>query len=167
MNKVMDKLLKSDPSLIYAPVDGRLTALEDFADPLFAEAVLGPGIVIEPEDGMVYAPFMGEVTSVSESKNAIGLKCFTGVEVLIHIGVDTVRMKGEGFQVVAEKGKKIRTGDVLITFDPEGIKEAGLVNSVAVVVPNADKFDGIILAAQPGDAIKHGERLLQVPSLDE
>lgn len=167
MNIVVDKLLKSDPAYIYAPVDGKVTALEDFADPLFAEGVLGPGIVIEPEEGMIYAPFMGEVTSVSESKNAIGLKCFTGVEVLIHIGVDTVRMKGEGFQVIAEKGKKIRTGDVLISFDPETISEAGLVNSIVMVVPNAAKFDGIVMVSQLGENVKHGERLMKIPSLDK
>lgn len=167
MLNIVDKFLKTDPSVIYTPLDGTVIALENYPDPMFAEGILGPGLGIQPAGNIIYAPFMGEVTNISEKKNAIALKSFQGVEIVIHIGVDTAKMDGEGFQVLVNKGKKVACGDALITFDSEKIKEAGLHDITAVVVPNAVEFDGMTILANPGDPVKASSKLIKVNGIDD
>ena len=118
-----------------APLSGRVIPLEDIPDQVFSQGVLGEGVGIQPTGNVVLAPAGGEVTTVMEgSGHACGLLLEDGVEVLIHVGIDTVSMGGRGFQLHVKEGERVRPGDRLITFDPEEIRRAGLSPVTAFVV---------------------------------
>ncbi|HEY4600985.1 MAG TPA: PTS system trehalose-specific EIIBC component [Cerasibacillus sp.] len=129
--------------VIYAPLNGTVKQLETVPDPTFSEKMVGDGIAIIPEDGEVVAPFTGEVVSVFPTKHAIGLKNDAGVEVLIHIGLETVGLKGEGFQAHVEQGDKVELGQRLITFDLETIKQKAKHIITPIIVTNSKAFSGL------------------------
>ncbi len=126
--------------VIYAPIQGNVVPREQIPDETFASGVLGDGVGIEPELGEVVAPFDGVVSSVTETKHAIGVSGPGGMEVLIHVGVDTVKMKGDGFTMLVQEGDKVRAGQKLMTFDIEKIKAAGYSTTSAVLLTNSDEF---------------------------
>lgn len=126
--------------VIYAPIQGNVVPREQIPDETFASGVLGDGVGIEPELGEVVAPFDGVVSSVTETKHAIGVSGPGGMEVLIHVGVDTVKMKGDGFTMLVQEGDKVRAGQKLMTFDIEKIKAAGYSTTAAVLLTNSDEF---------------------------
>lgn len=146
-----------DPMVIYAPAEGRAIPLSQFPDEVFSSEALGPGCGIEPEGDTVCAPFNGEVTQVIDTKHAVGLTSESGVEVLIHIGVDTVAMNGKGFQTDIKPGQKVMKGEKLITFDRQAIREAGYKEAIAVIVINADDYSSVELT---GSAAVFGEPML-------
>lgn len=108
-----------------SPMTGKMIALEDIPDPVFASGTMGTGYAVELSDGKVVAPFDGEVIACFVTGHAYGLKSNDGVEILIHIGLDTVQLKGQGFNRKVEDGQKIKQGDVLVDVDLELIKENG------------------------------------------
>lgn len=112
---------KKDPN-INAFIKGTLVALENVSDPVFAQKMMGDGFAIEPTDNSVYAPVDGEITVVFPTYHAYGITTKSGVEVLIHLGIDTVELDGEGFTTEVSVGDKVKTGDVLGTMDVEKIK---------------------------------------------
>lgn len=123
------------PGDIKAPLSGRIIPLEEIPDQVFSQGVLGEGVGIEPTDNVVLAPADGEVSTVMEdSGHACGLLLDNGVELLIHVGMDTVSMGGDGFQLHVKEGDRVRLGDKLITFDPEKIRQAGHPITTAFVV---------------------------------
>ena len=126
-----------------SPLKGELIALQDVKDPVFAGGAMGRGAAIRNPEGKVYAPFDGEVTVFFETKHAIGLKSKDGVELLIHVGMDTVNLKGEHFTAKAAQGDKITKGQLLLEFDPEGIAAAGYDTTTPVVVTNHDQYGSI------------------------
>lgn len=126
--------------VIYAPIQGNVVPREQIPDETFASGVLGDGVGIEPELGEVVAPFDGVVSSVTETKHAIGVSGPGGMEVLIHVGVDTVKMKGDGFTMLVQEGDKVRAGQKLMTFDIEKIKAAGYSTTSAVLLTNSDEY---------------------------
>ena len=126
---------------IYAPIKGNAISYEDIPDETFASGVLGAGIGIEPEEGVVYAPYDGEISSTTETKHAIGITGAGDMELLIHVGVDTVNMKGDGFELFVKEGDKVKKGDKLITFDIEKIKAAGYSPTTAVLLTNSDDYE--------------------------
>lgn len=128
---------------IHSPVKGQLVALSDVNDEVFSSGALGKGIGIKPSDGNVYAPFDAKVVSLFPTNHAIGLKSDTGVELLIHIGIDTVELDGQYFQSFVNQEQKVSQGDLLIRFEPEKIKEAGYETDVIVVVTNTDQFETV------------------------
>lgn len=148
------------PLTVYTPAEGKIIPLNEFPDEMFSEEVLGPGCGILPTGNLVSAPFNGVVTQVTDTLHAVGLTSDNGVEVLIHIGVDTVAMKGEGFKCHIKADQKIYRGDPLINFDRDAIKAAGYPDAIAVVVTNADEFAGVGLK-KTGDAVT-GDVMLQV-----
>lgn len=107
----------------YAPVNGTILPIEEVPDPTFANKLIGDGIAFEPTDGEVVAPVTGEVVQVFPTKHAIGIKSEAGFEVLLHVGIETVAMDGEGFTVSVNPGDKVNTGDKLLTFDLDLVKE--------------------------------------------
>lgn len=107
-----------------APVAGRVVGLDEVGDPVFASRALGEGVGIEPADGRVVAPVDGELIIVAATGHAFGIRTADGVEVLIHIGIDTVQMKGEGFDVRAEAGRQVSTGDLLVEVDLDAVRAA-------------------------------------------
>ncbi|MFI3939745.1 beta-glucoside-specific PTS transporter subunit IIABC [Vagococcus fluvialis] len=130
---------------IVSPVKGNVLPLNQAKDPVFAEGVVGRGAVVEPTEGVVYAPFNGTVMTVFPTKHAIGLISDNGMELLIHIGVDTVQLEGEYFEIFITKGQKIKTGDKLASFDVKGIEEAGYSSQVLVINTNTLDYADIIL----------------------
>lgn len=129
------------PGEIKSPLSGRIIPLEEIPDQVFSQGVLGEGVGIEPTDNVVLAPADGEVSTVMEdSGHACGLLLDNGVELLIHVGMDTVSMGGDGFQLHVKEGDRVRLGDKLITFDPEKIRRAGHPTTTAFVVTEPADF---------------------------
>ncbi|MDO5300134.1 MAG: PTS glucose transporter subunit IIA [Clostridia bacterium] len=136
-----------EPLTVYAVTAGEVILLAQFPDELFSQEMLGPGCGILPAEEIVRAPFNGTVTQLTDTGHAIGVTSDDGVELLIHIGVDTVEMGGQGFKSHAVVGQKIRRGDRLITFDRDAIKAAGHSEAIAVVVTNSDEFSAVKMKA--------------------
>lgn len=128
---------------VMQPVKGSVVKREDIPDATFASGVLGDGVGIVPTEGLVVAPFKGTVTSVAESNHAVGLEA-NGMELLIHVGVDTVNMKGDGFTCLVKEGDAIEAGQSLIRFDMDKIKAAGYNNTVAVLLTNAEDLEEVV-----------------------
>ncbi len=126
-----------------SPLKGTMVPLQDIKDPVFSSGSMGRGMAVENPEGKVYAPFDGEITVFFETKHAIGLKSDDGVELLIHVGMDTVNLKGECFTAKAQQGDKVKRGQLLLEFDPEGIKKAGYEVTTPVVVTNHTEFGEI------------------------
>ena len=116
---------------------------ESIPDDTFASGVLGDGVGINPIEGVIFAPFDGEVTSVADSKHAIGLSNDAGMELLIHVGVDTVAMNGDGFAPTVEEGDKVKAGQVIMTFDRDKIAAANHPDCVVVLLTNADDYNDV------------------------
>ena len=125
---------------LFAPVKGNVIGREEIPDETFAAGILGDGVGIEPETGEVVAPFDGEISTVADTRHAVGITGPDGMEVLIHVGIDTVNMKGEGFEVFVSEGEKVKAGQRLLTFDIEKIKEAGYSTTTAVLLTNSDDY---------------------------
>lgn len=125
---------------VLAPVKGQILSLDDVNDAVFSSGAMGKGLAIIPDEGVVYAPFDGEVVTVYPSKHAIGLRSDTGVEILVHIGLDTVQLNGQYFESFVEDGQSIRVGDPLIRFDLEQIKQAGYDVITPVIVTNTASY---------------------------
>ena len=128
------------PGTVYAPVSGTAVPSEQIPDETFATGVLGRGVGIQPEEGVIVAPFDGEISSVTDTHHAVGITSPDGMELLIHVGVDTVDMKGDGFDCFVQASQKVKAGDRLITFDRAKIAAAGHPDMVAVLLTNADDY---------------------------
>ncbi|AVQ33183.1 PTS glucose transporter subunit IIA [Staphylococcus muscae] len=116
---------------IYAPITGEYVKVEDIPDPVFAQKMMGDGFGIKPTEGKVVSPIEGVVDNVFPTKHAIGLKADNGLEVLVHIGLDTVQLNGEGFETLVESGDRVNVGDALVSFDLDYINE----NAKSIISP--------------------------------
>ncbi|MCI5901752.1 MAG: glucose PTS transporter subunit IIA [Blautia sp.] len=125
---------------VFSPADGTLVPLKDVADGVFSEGILGPGAAIDPSEGRIYAPFDGIVTMIFETKHAISLTSDSGIEVLIHIGIDTVNLKGKYFSIQVKEGDHVRKGAFLAAFDLERIQSEGYRTITPMIVTNAENF---------------------------
>ncbi|MBE5959518.1 MAG: PTS beta-glucoside transporter subunit IIBCA [Lachnospiraceae bacterium] len=128
------------------PVKGEIISYKDIPDETFASGVLGEGVGIQPAEGIVYAPMDGEISSVADSKHAIGITGPEDMELLIHVGVDTVEMKGDGFTTFVEEGDKVVKGQKIMEFDIEKIKAAGKPDTVVVLLTNSDDYENLELS---------------------
>lgn len=126
--------------VLLAPLKGNVINREEIPDETFAAGVLGDGVGIEPEAGEVVAPFDGEISTVAETHHAVGITGPGEMEVLIHVGIDTVNMKGDGFEVFVSEGDKVKAGQKLMTFDMGKIKAAGYSATTAVLLTNSDDY---------------------------
>ena len=151
------KKAKEYDDVIYAPLKGEAVASAEVNDPTFAEEMLGKGMAIKPSEGKVYAPFDGEVALVFDTKHAISLVSTKGTEILIHVGLDTVMLKGEHYTAHVEAGAAVKKGDLLLEFDMEAIKAAGYEIITPVVICNADDYKDVIRTTgkqvEPGDTV--------------
>ena len=129
---------------VFSPVAGEVITLESVNDPTFAEKMLGDGVAIIPNDGKIFAPFSGEVVTVFPTKHAIGLKSDTGIELLIHFGLDTVNLKGKPFTQHIEAGQHVKQGELLMEADIKQIQDAGYDITTPVVVTNTAEFVEIV-----------------------
>ncbi|MGP4107523.1 PTS system trehalose-specific EIIBC component [Virgibacillus sp. L01] len=129
--------------MIYAPLSGQVKKLEDVPDPTFSEKMMGDGLAIDPSDGKVVAPLDGEVVQIFPTKHAVGIRGNSGVEVLIHIGLDTVSLDGEGFEAHVKQGDQVKIGDPLITFDVEYIRGNASDVITPVIITNGSELESI------------------------
>ncbi|QMV13612.1 glucose PTS transporter subunit IIA [Vibrio spartinae] len=150
---------------IFSPLSGAVLPLEASADSIFSMGILGAGIVIIPDSGTVYAPVDGEVVSNFNHSHAIGLKTQQGVEVFIHIGIDTVKLEGMHFSAALPKGMQVKRGQPLISFDHAAISGMGYDLETVVLIKNTAEFDEVICHVQRGEPIEHGATLLTVRAL--
>jgi PTS system glucose-specific IIA component len=124
---------------IMAPVNGRVVALPLVPDATFAERMLGDGIAVEPTEGRIMAPCAGTITMVSETGHAFAITSEGGLEILVHIGLDTVKMQGHGFKQLVRAGTKVKAGEPIIEMNLDMIKDAGHKTITPVVITNMDK----------------------------
>ncbi|MBQ7063343.1 MAG: PTS glucose transporter subunit IIA [Firmicutes bacterium] len=135
-------VIRTPGGAVIQPVPGKVIAREDIPDQTFATGILGDGVGIDPEEGVVYAPFDGEIASIFDTNHAVSLEA-NGMELLIHVGIDTVNMQGEGFKGFVQDGDQVKAGQKLIEFDIDKIKAAGYSPVVAVLLTNSDDIEGV------------------------
>lgn len=154
---VTGTLASPSEGVIQTPIVGDVVALSNVNDPVFSSGAMGQGIAVKPSQDVVYAPADAEVTIVFPTGHAYGLRTANGAEILIHVGIDTVSMNGEGFNQKVNQGDKVKAGDVLGTFDSAKIAAAGLDNTTMVIVTNTADFASVYPVASgtvaKGDAI--------------
>lgn len=138
---------------IASPAEGKAISLSEVADATFAQEILGKGAAIVPEKGVIYAPFDGKVDVMFETGHAVGLVGENGVELLVHIGIDTVNLERKYFSPKKAAGDVVKKGDVLIEFDIEKIKEAGYDVTTPVIVSNTDQY-AIVEKTATGEVTK-------------
>lgn len=154
------KAVENAKLTICAPLNGEAKKLEEVDDPTFSAGILGQGAAILPSEGKLYAPFDGTVASIFDTKHAICLENSSGAEVLIHIGLETVTLRGKYFNAKVKAGDVVKTGDLLIEFDLNKIKKE-FQTITPVLVANADDFESVI-AVKTSGKIKAGEAFLEV-----
>lgn len=145
---------------IQTPIVGDVVALENVNDPVFSSGAMGQGIAVKPSQGVVYAPADAEVSIAFATGHAYGLKTTNGAEILIHVGIDTVSMNGEGFEQKVAQGDKVKAGDVLGTFDSNKIAAAGLDDTTMVIVTNTADYASVTPVAS-GSVVK-GDAIIEV-----
>lgn len=132
---------EGEAEFVVSPVAGEIIALGDVKDPVFAGGVMGPGVAVVPEIGEVRAPFAGVVKALFPTAHAIGLMADSGVEILVHVGLDTVNLQGAHFTAHVAVDQRVQVGDLLIDFDIASIVEAGYDTTTPIVVTNAAKYE--------------------------
>ena len=140
-------VISCEAGKILQPTKGRVIPQEEIPDETFAAGVLGAGVGIEPEEGIVVAPYDGEISTVAESKHAIGITGAGDMELLIHVGVDTVAMNGDGFTPLVAEGDHVKAGQEILRFDRAKIKAAGHPDTVVVLLTNSDDYENVKLGA--------------------
>lgn len=156
---------KEKPSIvkqteIVSPIKGRVVKMENMKDAAFASGVLGKGVAILPEEGKVYAPVDAVVSAMFPTLHAIGLKTEEGVELLIHVGLDTVQLEGKGFEAMIKQGDLVKKGQLLVKFDKEFIEQQGFSTETPVLISNADDYLDIV--ETKSEKVNPGENLLTV-----
>ncbi len=149
----------SKSGVIYLPIAGETIALKDIEDGVFSGGVLGPGCGIRPTKEDVYAFIDGTIVMIAPTKHAIGIRSDEGIEVLLHIGMDTVEMNGTPFQVAVKVGQRVKCGDYLMSFDQEMIQKAGHPTTSALVITNAKEIHDV-------QVLPLGERDVVAPCLE-
>lgn len=124
---------------VVSPITGKVIPIEDVNDPTFANKLMGDGIAIEPSTNTIVAPCNSKVIMISDTKHAIGLETTDGMQIILHIGIDTVKRNGRGFELVSEEGD-VKTGDPLVVFDRESMEDEGVDTTVLVVFVDTKEF---------------------------
>ena len=157
---VTGNLVSLSEGVIQTPIVGDVVALSNVNDPVFSSGAMGQGIAVKPRQDVVYAPADAEVTIVFPTGHAYGLRTANGAEILIHVGIDTVSMNGEGFNHKVAQGDKVKAGDVLGTFDSAKIAAAGLDNTTMVIVTNTADFASVNPVAS--GSVAKGDAIIEV-----
>ena len=150
----------SFPVVLAADAAGAFVKMEDIPDEVFAQGILGQGCGIDPSEGKVYAPFDGQVETLPDSLHALGLLSDSGVELLIHVGLETVNLNGRHFTSRVRQGQHFRKGELLLEFDLSAIQAEGYDTVTPVVVTNADDFAAVTPAA--AGPVKPEDPILQI-----
>lgn len=145
---------------IVSPVNGTVRGIEEVNDPVFSEKMMGDGIAVEYADGDVYAPVSGEITTVIQpSCHAFGLKTEAGLELLVHVGLDTVRLKGGEFKLLKEQGDCVKAGEKILTVNAQALREKGIDMITPIVIVNSDEYE-IAEKGAPGGTAVSGKTVL-------
>lgn len=142
--EVSNVMISADVEIIGSPLNGKIIALSDVKDKVFASQALGKGVAIDPEDGIVVSPVDGIITTLFPTLHAIGITSNTGVEILIHVGIDTVQLDGNGFEAYIKQGDKVSKGQKLISFDIKKIEAEGYCVQTPIVITNTANYQKII-----------------------
>lgn len=145
--------------VIYSPADGKILPLSLVEDEVFSAGILGDGLGIVPTTGEIFAPCDGVVDAIFDSRHAVSMTSDLGAELLIHCGIDTVELKGEGFELAISQGCHVKRGELLLRFDPNLLKERGYYTTTPVIVVNADSY--VVEKAEPG-TVRTGEPLMRL-----
>ncbi|TPF87039.1 PTS mannose transporter subunit IIABC [Bifidobacterium sp. UTCIF-37] len=152
---------QSEPTTaVLSPVNGHVVSLDDAGDPVFASRALGEGVGVQPTDSIVKAPVSGVLQTVAETGHAFGLKTDDGVEVLVHVGIDTVKMNGEGFAVAVAKGDRVNAGDTLVTVDFDKVKASGYSTTTLMTVLNTAMLTAV--TPKTGVDVKAGDEVIAI-----
>lgn len=151
---------KNKKHMLGAPAAGKAVPIQEVNDPTFAEEILGKGVAVIPSDGKIYAPADGEVGMVFDTLHAVSLTTTYGAEVLIHVGLDTVKLKGEGFEGHVKAGDKVKKGDLLLTVDLEKVKAAGYDIITPMLICNTTDYASV--EAMVGKDVTAGDDVLSV-----
>lgn len=146
--------------VLVAPIEGEVVSVTDVSDPTFGEEILGKGVAIKPTDGKVYAPVEGTVTMMFDTKHAFSMVSTEGAEILVHIGLDTVTLKGKHFTAHVGNDAKVKKGDLLLEFDVEAIKAEGFDVISPIVITNSDNYKEI--KREINKAVKPGDQIMEL-----
>ena len=133
-------LKKNKDNNLYAPVTGEMIEIENVPDQMFAEKMMGDGVGFKFDGNTVYSPCDGEITMIANTLHAVGIKAANGAEILIHIGLDTVQLNGQGFKVITKAGSKVKKGTPIIEVDQEFMKKNNINLTTPMVITNSDEF---------------------------
>ena len=146
---------------VFAPATGRGVALADVPDPVFSGGVLGEGYGIWPDEGIIYAPVSGVISATTPTMHALGLTSKDGLEILIHVGVDTVEMRGDGFTSFVKQDEEVKAGQPLMSFDLKKIRAAKHPEVIIIAVTNTSELSGVP-PVEPAEKIEAGAPILRV-----
>ena len=150
---------------LVSPLDGTVMPLAEVKDEVFSSGAMGQGVAVEPTNGLLRAPADGKMVMTFETGHAVGMKSNDGAEILIHIGMDTVNLQGKGFETLVQKGQEVKTGDPLVKFDIDAIKEAGYTVTTPIVITNSKEY-GQVRQVAFGE-VKTGDKILDLKPLEE
>jgi PTS system, glucose subfamily, IIA component len=145
---------------LYSHMNGTAVKLEDVEDEVFSQKILGEGAAVEPSEGKLYAPCDGKIDSVFDTKHAVNMVSDDGVEILLHIGIDTVKLGGQYFEAHVSDGQEVKKGDLLISFDMDKIKAAGYKVTTPLIIGNTDDFASVEPVAQ--NSVSAGDMILKI-----
>lgn len=148
---------------VYSPINGKCVKLSEVSDPMFSEGMMGNGVAIVPKEGKVFAPVDGVISAIFETRHAIGITSKDGAEILIHVGIDTVNLKGKHFNAKIKAGDAIKKGDLLLEFNVDAIKKEGYEIITPVIVTNSSVYSEVLPALNVvGKTVKQGDKLINL-----
>ena len=151
---------KKQDAVLGAPMAGTIVPMAEVKDEAFASCALGEGVAVEPAEGKLFAPADGSIDNVFDTKHAIGMTTDSGVELLLHVGIDTVKLGGQHFTAHVANDQKVKKGDLLLSFDMEAIKAAGYLCTTPMIVCNTDEYQSVTPIAT--GKVKPGQAVLEV-----
>ena len=152
---------KSEKTIsLYSHLNGTVVPLDDVDDEVFSMHILGDGVAVVPSEGKLYAPCNGKIDSIFDTKHAVNILSEDGAEILLHIGIDTVKLGGQFFEAYVTDGQEVKKGDLLISFDIDKIKKAGYKTTTPIIISNSDDFSSIEVIAQ--NEIKAGDKIIDI-----
>ncbi|TFZ41112.1 PTS glucose transporter subunit IIA [Soehngenia longivitae] len=149
-----------DEIIVKSPITGKIIKIDEVPDKVFSGKLVGDGIAILPQDNYVYAPVNGEIVQIAPQKYAIGFRTKENIEILIHLGIDTVKLKGEGFEVYASKNQRIKSGDKLIKVDWDFVSENAKSIISPIVITNMEIIKELKII--PNEYVKAGDDLFSI-----
>ncbi len=144
--------------IIYAPMTGEVKNIAECEDPVFAQEIVGKGTMIVPSEGKIFAPVDGNVSMLADTGHALGITSASGLEILIHIGLDTVELEGAPFNIKVKQDENVKKGDLLLEFDIEQIKASGKSTQSPVIITNPDHYQINVLKS---GNVSHGDDLIE------